>query len=67
MNLHLVEIAARLASSTLMPLSSLRQTPPDSCQTVPRPFEPWISYWAVNIAFGIMPWMPLLPSTTWVT
>jgi hypothetical protein len=21
-------------------------------------------YWAVKIAFGIMPWMPLVPSTT---
>jgi hypothetical protein len=26
-----------------------------------------LAYCAVKIAFGIMPWMPLVPSTTWVT
>jgi hypothetical protein len=25
------------------------------------------SHCAVKIAFGIIPWMPLVPSTTWVT
>ena len=29
--------------------------------------KPKISYGAVKIALGIMPWMPLVPSTTWVT
>jgi hypothetical protein len=26
-----------------------------------------LAYCAAKIAFGIMPWMPLVPSTTWVT
>ena len=26
-----------------------------------------LAYCEVKIAFGIMPWMPLVPSTTWVT
>jgi hypothetical protein len=30
----------------------------------PRPGFP---YWSVKIAFGIIPWMPLVPSTTCVT
>ena len=25
-----------------------------------------VAYCEVKIAFGIMPWMPLVPSTTWV-
>ena len=27
----------------------------------------YLAYCEVKIAFGIMPWMPLVPSTTWVT
>jgi hypothetical protein len=26
-----------------------------------------LGYCEVKIVFGIMPWMPLVPSTTWVT
>jgi len=26
-----------------------------------------LAYCEVKIAFGIMPWMPFVPSTTWVT
>jgi hypothetical protein len=31
------------------------------------PSRPWLGHWAVKIDFGIMPWMPLVPSTAWVT
>ena len=29
--------------------------------------ENCLAYCEVKIALGIMPWMPLVPSTTWVT
>jgi hypothetical protein len=35
----------------------------NQCQQSPEA----ISYCVVKIDFGIMPWMPLVPSTTWVT
>jgi hypothetical protein len=31
------------------------------------PSRPWRDHRAVKIDFGIMPWMPLVPSTAWVT
>jgi hypothetical protein len=37
------------------------------CQKAASPFKPSISYCVVKIDFGIMPWMPFVPSTTWVT
>jgi hypothetical protein len=39
---------------------------PLETSTVMRSFY-CLAYCEVKIAFGIMPWIPLVPSTTWVT
>jgi hypothetical protein len=45
---------------------STPRVPPGPTWTASVPRNPFF-YCAVKIAFGIIPWMPLVPSTTWVT
>jgi hypothetical protein len=46
-------------------LAAPRERPASS--RTKRENRPTESYCEVKIAFGIIPWMPLVPSTTWVT